>query len=85
MLTGLVEAAAVLHLGIRFDELSLDEKSEIIFVEQGYAKSSFRLLPLYFYKFYDNCEAASTFWFWFVIVKNIKVMWTFYIYSLITG
>ncbi|KAL1355963.1 hypothetical protein HN51_007947 [Arachis hypogaea] len=33
--TGLVEAAAVINLGIQYDELSLDEKSEISFAEQG--------------------------------------------------
>lgn len=36
-MTGLVEAAAIPYLGLRIDELSLDEKAEILFLDQGYA------------------------------------------------
>lgn len=39
MLTGLVEATALPYLGIKPDVLSLDEKSEILFLDQGYAIS----------------------------------------------
>ncbi|XP_062111614.1 uncharacterized protein LOC133823054 [Humulus lupulus] len=35
VLTGLVEAAAIAYLGLRSDELSLDEKAEILFLDQG--------------------------------------------------
>ncbi|KAL5553835.1 hypothetical protein UlMin_041236 [Ulmus minor] len=35
VLTGLVEAAAIPYLGIRIEELSLDEKAEILFLDQG--------------------------------------------------
>lgn len=35
VLTGLVEAAAVPYLGLRIEELSLDEKAEILFLDQG--------------------------------------------------
>lgn len=35
VLTGLVEAAAVPYLGLQIGELSLDEKAEILFVDQG--------------------------------------------------
>ncbi|KAJ7953804.1 CAAX amino terminal protease [Quillaja saponaria] len=35
VLTGLVEATAIPYLGIRIEELSLDEKAEILFVGQG--------------------------------------------------
>ncbi|KAM0961678.1 hypothetical protein FF1_021051 [Malus domestica] len=35
VLTGLVEAAAIPYLGIRIPELSLDEKAEILFLDQG--------------------------------------------------
>lgn len=37
VLTGLVEAAAIPYLGLRIEELSLDEKAEILFLDQGYA------------------------------------------------
>lgn len=39
MLTGLVEATALPYLGIRPDMLSLDEKAELLFIDQGYANS----------------------------------------------
>lgn len=35
VLTGLVEAAAMPYLGLQIGELSLDEKAEILFVDQG--------------------------------------------------
>ncbi|KAG6654304.1 uncharacterized protein LOC122311687 [Carya illinoinensis] len=35
VLTGLVEAAAIPYLGLRIEELSLDEKAEILFLDQG--------------------------------------------------
>ncbi|PON67063.1 CAAX amino terminal protease [Trema orientale] len=35
VLTGLVEAAAIPYLGLRIEELSLDEKAEILFIDQG--------------------------------------------------
>ncbi|KAK4786309.1 hypothetical protein SAY86_002998 [Trapa natans] len=35
VLTGLIETAAIPYLGIRLEELSLDEKAEILFVDQG--------------------------------------------------
>ncbi|KAJ9709289.1 hypothetical protein PVL29_000984 [Vitis rotundifolia] len=35
VLTGLVEAAAVPYLGLQIGELGLDEKAEILFVDQG--------------------------------------------------
>ncbi|XP_030484970.2 uncharacterized protein LOC115701341 [Cannabis sativa] len=35
VLTGLVEAAAIPYLGLRVEELSLDEKAEILFLDQG--------------------------------------------------
>lgn len=34
-MTGLVESAAIPYLGIRIEELSLDEKAEILFLDQG--------------------------------------------------
>lgn len=40
VLTGLVEAAALPYLGISIQQLSLDEKAEILFLDQGYATSS---------------------------------------------
>lgn len=43
VLTGLVEAAAIPYLGIRIEELSLDEKAEILFLDQGYALLSFSM------------------------------------------
>lgn len=36
VLTGLVEAAAIPYLGLRIQELSLDEKAELLFFDQGY-------------------------------------------------
>ncbi|KAE8023268.1 hypothetical protein FH972_008987 [Carpinus fangiana] len=35
VLTGLVEAAAIPYLGLRIQELSLDEKAELLFFDQG--------------------------------------------------
>ncbi|XP_048137214.1 uncharacterized protein LOC115755423 isoform X2 [Rhodamnia argentea] len=35
VLTGLVEAAAIPYLGLRLEELSLDEKAEILFLDQS--------------------------------------------------
>ncbi|KAF5449651.1 hypothetical protein F2P56_030074 [Juglans regia] len=35
VLTGFVEAAAIPYLGLRIEELSLDEKAEILFLDQG--------------------------------------------------
>ncbi|KAF3431454.1 hypothetical protein FNV43_RR26185 [Rhamnella rubrinervis] len=35
VLTGLVEAAAIPYLGLQIEELSLDEKAEILFLDQG--------------------------------------------------
>ncbi|KAH9773882.1 CAAX amino terminal protease family protein [Citrus sinensis] len=35
VLTGLVEAAALPYLGLKIEELSLDEKAEILFLDQG--------------------------------------------------
>ena len=37
IVTGLVESAAIPYLGIRIEELSLDQKAEILFLDQGYA------------------------------------------------
>ncbi|KAG6426278.1 hypothetical protein SASPL_110499 [Salvia splendens] len=37
VLTGLIEAAAVEYSGIQIEELSLDEKAEILFLDQGIA------------------------------------------------
>jgi hypothetical protein len=39
VLTGLVEATALPYLGIRPDVLSLDQKAELLFLDQGYANS----------------------------------------------
>lgn len=39
MLTGLAEATALPYLGIRPDMLSLDEKAELLFIDQGYGNS----------------------------------------------
>lgn len=36
VLTGLVEAAAIPYLGLSIEKLSLDEKAEILFLDQGY-------------------------------------------------
>ncbi|KAL9253088.1 hypothetical protein AKJ16_DCAP00162 [Drosera capensis] len=36
ILAGLVETAAVPYLGLQISELSLDEKAELLFVDQGY-------------------------------------------------
>lgn len=36
VLTGLVEAAALPYFGLKIEELSLDEKAEILFLDQGY-------------------------------------------------
>lgn len=35
-MTGFVEAAALPYLGIQMGELSLDEKAEILFLDQAY-------------------------------------------------
>lgn len=35
-LTGLIEAAAMPYLGIKVEELSLDEKAELLLVDQRY-------------------------------------------------
>ncbi|KAJ0037507.1 hypothetical protein Pint_22755 [Pistacia integerrima] len=35
VLTGLVETAAIPYLGLKIEELSLDEKAEILFLDQG--------------------------------------------------
>ncbi|XP_044491480.1 uncharacterized protein LOC123215449 isoform X4 [Mangifera indica] len=35
VLTGLVETAAIPYLGVKIEELSLDEKAEILFLDQG--------------------------------------------------
>lgn len=43
MLTGLVEATALPYLGIRPDALSLDEKAELLFLDQGYVCQFIRL------------------------------------------
>ncbi|KAH6815731.1 CAAX amino terminal protease family protein [Perilla frutescens var. frutescens] len=37
VLTGLIEAAAIEYSGIKIEELSLDEKAEILFLDQGIA------------------------------------------------
>lgn len=37
ILTGLIETAAIPYLGLKIEELSLDEKAEILFVDQRYA------------------------------------------------
>lgn len=37
ILTGLIETAAIPYLGLKIEELSLDEKAEILFLDQGYA------------------------------------------------
>ncbi|XP_057777176.1 uncharacterized protein LOC130995780 isoform X2 [Salvia miltiorrhiza] len=37
VLTGLIEAAALEYSGLQIDELSLDEKAEILFLDQGIA------------------------------------------------
>ncbi|XP_047958230.1 membrane-embedded CAAX protease MroQ isoform X1 [Salvia hispanica] len=37
VLTGLIEAAAVEYSGIQIEELSLDEKAEVLFLDQGIA------------------------------------------------
>jgi hypothetical protein len=39
VLTGLVVATALPYLGIRPGMLSLDEKAELLFINQGYANS----------------------------------------------
>lgn len=39
-MTGLVETALVPYLGLQIGELSLDEKAEILFVDQAYASVS---------------------------------------------
>lgn len=36
VLTGLIEAAAFEYSGLQIEELSLDEKAEILFLDQGY-------------------------------------------------
>lgn len=36
MVTGLVEQAAIPYLGINITELSLDEKAELLFVDQRF-------------------------------------------------
>lgn len=36
ILTGLTEAVAIPYLGIRLEDLNLDEKAEILFLDQGY-------------------------------------------------
>lgn len=36
VLTGLIEAAALEYSGLKIEELSLDEKAEILFLDQGY-------------------------------------------------
>ncbi|OWM89552.1 uncharacterized protein LOC116199887 [Punica granatum] len=35
VVTGLIETAAISYLGLRLEELSLDEKAEILFLDQG--------------------------------------------------
>ena len=40
ILTGLIETAAIPYLGLNFEKLSLDEKAEILFVDQGYGSLS---------------------------------------------
>lgn len=45
VLTGLIEAAALEYSGLKIEELSLDEKAEILFLDQGY-EISFRHLFL---------------------------------------
>ena len=46
VLTGLIEAAAVEYSGIQIEELSLDEKAEVLFLDQGY-ETSLRHVLLY--------------------------------------
>lgn len=36
ILAGLTEAVAIPYLGIRLEDLNLDEKAEILFLDQGY-------------------------------------------------
>lgn len=49
VLTGLVEAAAIPYLGLRIEELSLDEKAELLFLDQGYALLFFFLFLQVFF------------------------------------
>lgn len=44
VLTGLVETAAIPYLGLKIEELSLDEKAEILFLDQGYDSDFFFLV-----------------------------------------
>lgn len=64
MLTGLVEATALPYLGIRPDELSLDEKAEILFLDQGYA-FTLDFCHRNFGSWLEDCETTSIFRFWF--------------------
>lgn len=48
ILTGLVETAAIPYLGLKIEELSLDEKAEILFLDQGYGSLLFGLLSFYY-------------------------------------
>lgn len=44
VLTGLAEAAAIPLLGIKIEELSLDEKAELLFLDQRYGLLLFGIL-----------------------------------------
>lgn len=41
VLTGLVETAAIPYFGLKIEELNLDEKAEILFLDQGYELNLF--------------------------------------------
>ena len=45
-LTGLVEAVALPYLGIQVQQLTLDEKAELLFLDQGYGSHFLSLLIL---------------------------------------
>lgn len=44
VLTGLAETAAIPLLGIKIEELSLDEKAELLFLDQRYGLLLFGIL-----------------------------------------
>lgn len=52
VLTGLIEAAAIPYAGLKIEELSLDEKAEILFVDQSYEK--FSHFNFSFFLFFDK-------------------------------
>lgn len=55
VLTGLIEAAALQYSGLKIEELSLDEKAEILFVDQRcgifFSFNFFLLYACWFYPF----------------------------------